>query len=444
MKHPRMSAQCELPEDPCSAYRVGDPTVALKIEKLTDSVKVKNAPVLSLEDQFTFGVWIQPTTSVHQHQEYFLVIHIANNYALSCGNGCVQVAFRNEKPGWMWKKTGIQLVHNQWTHIAVSYDSVRRQATVIKDGIALETIPVKGKLAPNVNHLIIKLLRLSASKEDDNPNNAGEESSFTGMISNLKIWKTVLTDTQIKNQINKPPSFLSPEDQHLVCWWKFDEGYDNKVFDSKSNAPEGLVAGCSWWIAKNATGTVQVPPSTLLGDLRAMLNNPISSDVQLSVDKDGPVINAHKMILATRSEWFKAMLVNNMCESSMRVIAVKDISFDTLSLLVEYLYTDSVNIDESNVVDLFVAADKFQVKRLQAICENFLIKNIDEDNIIQVFELADRVNAAQLRTFCINWILSNFGEVLRKGEHLNLSRDLQMEINQLAADQLFTKRRKSS
>lgn len=113
---------------------MGDPTVALKIDKLTDSVKVKNANVLSLEDQFTFGVWIQPTTSVHQHQEYFLVIHIANNYALSCGNGCVQVAFRNEKPGWMWKKTGIQLIQNQWTHIAVSYDSVRRQATVIKGG----------------------------------------------------------------------------------------------------------------------------------------------------------------------------------------------------------------------------------------------------------------------------------------------------------------------
>lgn len=120
--------------DTSSTYRMGDPTVALKIDKLTDSVKVKNANVLSLEDQFTFGVWIQPTTSVHQHQEYFLVIHIANNYALSCGNGCVQVAFRNEKPGWMWKKTGIQLIQNQWTHIAVSYDSVRRQATVIKGG----------------------------------------------------------------------------------------------------------------------------------------------------------------------------------------------------------------------------------------------------------------------------------------------------------------------
>jgi hypothetical protein len=422
---------------------MGDPTVALKIEKLTDSVKVKNANVLSLEDQFTFGVWIQPTTSVHQHQEYFLVIHIANNYALSCGNGCVQVAFRNEKPGWMWKKTGIQLVHNQWTHIAVSYDSVRRQATVMKDGNTLETIPVKGKLAPNVNHLIIKLLRLSASKEDDNPNTVCEDSSFTGMISNLKIWKTVLTEAQIKNQINKPASLMSTEDtQHLVCWWKFDEGYDNKVFDSINNAPEGIVTGCSWWIAKNATGTVQVPASTLFCDLKAMLNNPTSSDIQLAVEKEGPVINAHKIILSTRSEWFKAMLANNMCEANMRTITVKDIAFDTLSLLIEYLYTDSVTIDESNVVDLFIAADKFQVKRLQAICENFLIKNIDEDNIIQVFELADRVNATQLRTFCVNWILSNFGEVLRKGEHLNLSRELQMELNGLAAEQIFAKRRK--
>lgn len=80
----------------------------------------------------------------------------------------------------------------------------------------------------------------------------------------------MLTDAQIKYvsqttadrsniifraQINKPPSFSSAEDQqNLVCWWKFDEGYDNKVYDSISNAPEGVVTGCSWWIAKNATG----------------------------------------------------------------------------------------------------------------------------------------------------------------------------------------------
>jgi len=304
---------------------------------------------------------------------------------------------------------------------------------------------VKGKLAPNVNHLIIKLLRLSASKEDDaNPNSACEDSSFTGMISNLKIWKTVLNESQIKNQINRPPYLSSPEDlQHLVCWWKFDEGYDNKVFDTITNAPEGIVTGCSWWIAKNATGAVQVPTSTLLSDLKTMLNNPISSDMQLTVEGEGGVINAHKIVLASRSEWFKAMLVNQMCEASMKVVVVKEIKFDTLSLLVEYLYTDTVNIDEANVVDLFVAADRFQVKRLQAICENFLIKNIDEDNIIHVFELADRANATQLRTFCVNWILSNFGEVLRKGEHLNLARELQMEINGLAAEQIFTKRRKT-
>lgn len=99
-----------VPGSPVTRY---EPTVGLSVEKTTDSIKVKNAFVLSLEDQFTYGVWVKPTNNSHP-QEFFLVMHIANNYALSCGNGYVQVAFRNEKPGWMWKKTSIQLAPDQY------------------------------------------------------------------------------------------------------------------------------------------------------------------------------------------------------------------------------------------------------------------------------------------------------------------------------------------
>ena len=99
-----------VPGSPVTRY---EPTVGLSVEKTADSIKVKNAFVLSLEDQFTYGVWVKPTNNSHP-QEFFLVMHIANNYALSCGNGYVQVAFRNEKPGWMWKKTSIQLAPDQY------------------------------------------------------------------------------------------------------------------------------------------------------------------------------------------------------------------------------------------------------------------------------------------------------------------------------------------
>eukprot|EP01111_Echinosteliopsis_oligospora_P018272 TRINITY_DN8270_c0_g1_i1.p1 TRINITY_DN8270_c0_g1~~TRINITY_DN8270_c0_g1_i1.p1 ORF type:complete len:460 (+),score=97.23 TRINITY_DN8270_c0_g1_i1:147-1526(+) len=431
-----------------------EPTVGLAVDKPTDSIKVKNAGALSLEDQFTYGVWVKPTNHVNP-QEFFLVIHIANNYALSCGNGYVQVAFRNEKPGWMWKKTSIQLAYDQWTHIAVSYDSIHRQASVMKDGVHSDTIQVKGRLQPNVNHLIVKLLKLSATKEDDHPpphpqgshHNHGDDS-FTGMIAHLKIWNCVLTEHQLKSQLSRPLNSPTTEDlQHLLCWWKFDEGYGSKVYDSRTNAPEGAILGCRWWIAASAVGKVDIPPSTLQNDLGQMYNNPLSSDVQLTVeDYPGAPLCAHKALLAARSEAFKAMLVNDMSESSMKTITLKEIKYDILSLLIQYLYTDQVNITEANVWDLLVASDKYQIKRLQAMCEDFMMKNIDLDNVCNLFELADKVHATQLKTFCMNWIVSNWSEVFKRGDDMQLPFELQREIRDVVSPVYFPnpKRRKTS
>jgi len=327
----------------------------------------------------------------------------------------------------------------------------------MKDGVHCDTIQVKGRLQPNVNHLIVKLLRLSATKDDEvqnrnnttnanpNPNNNSEES-FTGMIAHLKIWRSVLTEQQLKSQITKPLHQPTPEDlQHLLCWWKFDEGYGTKVYDFMNNAPEGTIAGCRWWVAPSATGKVEIPASTLQSDLKQMFNNPLSSDVQLTVeDFTGPPLSAHRALLAARSEAFKAMLLNDMSESTMKTITLKEIKFDTLTSLVQYFYYDSVTITETNVVDLLMASDRFQIKRLQAMCEDYMMKNIELENVCDLFSLADRVHAAQLKTFCMNWIVSNWSEVFKRGEDIHLPCELQKEIRDIVAPVYFPspKRRK--
>jgi speckle-type POZ protein len=230
-----------------------------------------------------------------------------------------------------------------------------------------------------------------------------------------------------------------------LCWWKFDEGYGTKVYDFMNNAPEGTITGCRWWVAPSATGKVDIPASTLQNDLKQMFNNPLSSDVQLTVeDYSGTPISAHRALLAARSEAFKAMLLNEMSEATMKTITLKEIKFDTLTLLVQYFYTDCVTITETNVVDLLIASDRFQIKRLQAMCEDYMMKNIELENVCDLFSLADRVHAAQLKTFCMNWIVSNWSEVFKKGEDIHLPCELQKEIRDIVGPVYFPspKRRK--
>ena len=105
------------------------------------------------------------------------------------------------------------------------------------------------------------------------------------------------------------------------------------------------------------------------------------------------------------------MLYQGMSESTQKDIVFKDIQFHTLSLLVEYLYTgifsilshsspshplvDTLEINAQNVVDLFVAADRFQVTRLRSLCENYFFLSTFT-NYIRVGEEEERYEKTPL------------------------------------------------
>ncbi len=132
--------------------------------------------------------------------------------------------------------------------------------------------------------------------------------------------------------------------------------------------------------------TGYIPPSTLAVDFKNIFNSPLGSDVSLTVEGyNGPPIAAHRVILASRSDTFKAMLYQGMSESTQRDISFKDLQFSILSLLVEYLYTDTVDVNAQNVMELFVAADRFQVTRLRSLCENFFFQSIYYYYFVEIF-----------------------------------------------------------
>lgn len=421
---------------------VFSPPYALSFDQVIDSVKIKakHAEVLQQTDFLTFSLWLHPSNmqpAPPHSKKYYLSVNVINSYALyCCERRCIRVAFRNEKPGWKWMQTNIVLPPNKWSHLTVTYSAVRREAWVFKDGVPAISLPVQGQLEANGKNLAIRIMEHSTDEDDPTQDT---QDHFAGMISHLKIWKSVLSEQEIRNEVMNPQSEVQRED--LVGWWKFDEGAGESVFDATGHVSKGKLVGAKWWMAPNLIG--YIPPSTLASDFKQIFNSPLGSDVTLTVDgHTGQPIYAHRVILAWRSDTFKAMLYQGMSESTAKAITFKDIAFHTLSQLVEYLYTDTLDISSDNVVDLFVAADRFQVNRLRSLCENYFFMNVSGEDVCSVLELADKYNAHPLRQYCINWILCNFGEMLMTDDYLNLSKELQLEINKLASQRYFTKKRR--
>ena len=120
-----------------------------------------------------------------------------------------------------WTTTAREVPTNTWIHFAITYND---------DSTSNEPIIY-------VNGAIVALTKIGSgpagTKSDDASQNlyigAGTvaDRSFDGYISNVGIWSSVLTQSQIKSIMNKNYAGLkSSEKTNLVSWWNLDSAYD--------------------------------------------------------------------------------------------------------------------------------------------------------------------------------------------------------------------------
>lgn len=142
-----------------------------------------------------------------------------------------------------------------------------------------------------------------------------------------------------------------------------------------------------------------IPPSQFSKDMAEVVNNKSFADMIIEVqNKEGisTHIYAHKAILFTRSDYFRVILNPNSAfsergKSSFKFPEITQVTNDffdhqllfscvqfsnvhffffqeTLLELIRFLYTNTVpQLDEDNVVDLLMGADRFLIDDLKSV-----------------------------------------------------------------------------
>jgi hypothetical protein len=177
---------------------------------------------------------------------------------------------------------------------------------------------------------------------------------------------------------------------------------------------------------------VSVPQSSLVQDLRSMINEPLFSDLVLVLE--GQRVYANRAMLAVRSEYFKAMLFGPMLEGSRDLVEIEDISYNVFMIVLHYLYTDKIcDLSLDLAVPLLVAADRFMLERLKALCQEHIRKNINNDNVIVVLRTSFHHSATQLKEICLEYISANITtlKLTASFQELRSEPDLLMEIMML-------------
>jgi speckle-type POZ protein len=152
----------------------------------------------------------------------------------------------------------------------------------------------------------------------------------------------------------------------------------------------------------------------LTTQLEELFDDMSFSDVIFKVG--GSEFPAHKIVLAARSEVFKAMFQHATKEKSTNHVEIEDIEPDVFQQLLRFIYTGRLTAAtmEKMAVGLLVVADKYLLTELKAACERHLIRFMSIQNCLELLMLEenDHHPAYGLREEAINFFRLHPAEVI--------------------------------
>ena len=188
-------------------------------------VSVPDSASLDLTNAMTLEAWISPDVTSSE-----MIINKENSYEFAILGGTLQWAIeRTGSGGWFWHNTGYSVDSNEWTHVALTFDSTTDLVNTYANGELVDSFEYTSQ-SGNIqtsNHT----LRIG------NRTNSNS-TPFDGQMDEVRIWNTARTAEEIQSSMN---AVLDGSESGLAGYWKFDESSGNTVVDSSSNGNDGTL-----------------------------------------------------------------------------------------------------------------------------------------------------------------------------------------------------------
>ena len=104
----------------------------------------------------------------------------------------------------------------------------------------------------------------------------------------------------------------------------------------------------------------------LLSVFEDLLNHEAFVDVTIACD--GLNLKAHKMVLSACSPYFQSMFYNT--PDKHPVVFLKDVRYDEMKALLEFMYRGEVSVDQENLSSLLKVAEGLKIKGLADVSES--------------------------------------------------------------------------
>lgn len=120
----------------------------------------------------------------------------------------------------------------------------------------------------------------------------------------------------------------------------------------------------------------------------------------------------HKNILGISSPVFSAMFDHQMQEKQTNELIIPDLSADAIKEFLEFIYTGNPPESSLNAMDLYKAAEKYQIERLPSIAESLILDEVTTENAVDVHSLGFLYDNEPLQSAAIKALSSMFPNVI--------------------------------
>lgn len=178
---------------------------------------------------------------------------------------------------------------------------------------------------------------------------------------------------------------------------------------------------------------------TLLEQVKRMKESTQIIDVVLVAE--GEKFPCHKVVLAAFSAYFKAMFTCGLAECSQREVELHDISAESVSVILHYMYSSELCLTNHNVQTVALAAYFMQMEEVCNMCQKYMMDHMDASNCVGIYYFANHIGAEDLCDQARQYLYQHFAEVSLQEEILEV--EFQQLMTLIKSDDLNISREES-
>jgi hypothetical protein len=140
-------------------------------------------------------------------------------------------------------------------------------------------------------------------------------------------------------------------------------------------------------------------PCTMRDDMLKLVNDDLYTDVEIYVSTD--VVKRHSFMLKHRSPYLFALLSR---WDEVPTINLEELSDDSFTALMEFVYTGKATVTEANAIELLVASKRLLFEDFEKPLMEYVKNYVTLDNAMEVLDVAHRFALDDLVTSIMYFI----------------------------------------